>query len=419
MSKRPRAEPSGSGADGPSGWRVSLPDDGVAVLCMAATGTLALGLHAGAIALLTERGLESRRLDGHAGGTLALATSTASDGRNYLVSAGADGCVRIWSVETGAQLSAHPLDGGTRGVHGCLVDTLSVSGPLWAAAMGRCARVGAVDGAAAVAVVACLGPHTHAIDAVCWVEAGGGGAPAAAQAQLAVASFGGVTLWRRVGGDEAADSSAAAAPPRFERVGSLPACRSSPLATLSFEGWPRTLTAAPGGGGWLAASASLAVDEPQHVRLWRMSDGADFVCAGHTGQVRALCWSADARLLASCSGATAAVWRFRPSQGGPAGTPPLRCAGPAGATLSAAAFAPARDYLACGASDGSLSCFEVQPAAGAGGGPARRGWRAEGVRSDDAVEHVAWSHCGALVIACYASGLVAGVPFRELRRDRE
>ena len=148
MSKRPRAEPSGSGADGPSGWRVSLPDDGVAVLCMAATGTLALGLHAGAIALLTERGLESRRLDGHAGGTLALATSTASDGRNYLVSAGADGCVRIWSVETGAQLSAHPLDGGTRGVHGCLVDTLSVSGPLWAAAMGRCARVGAVDGAA-------------------------------------------------------------------------------------------------------------------------------------------------------------------------------------------------------------------------------------------------------------------------------
>ena len=43
-----------------------------------ATGTLALGLHAGAIALLTERGLESRRLDGHAGGTLALATSTAS-----------------------------------------------------------------------------------------------------------------------------------------------------------------------------------------------------------------------------------------------------------------------------------------------------------------------------------------------------
>lgn len=390
------------------GWRVSHSGDGVAALCITPSGCVALGLHAGPIVLLSEGGGGTRRLDGHTGGTLALAI-----GKRGFVSAGADGCVRVWSLDSLTLESAHSLDGGTRGVHGALVDTIAVSDDLWAAASGRCVCVGAIDGLLLDQLR--LGPQPHAVDAVCWVggDRGGLGEPSAQAQRLAAASFGGVTLWRRV-------SVTASAAPRFEVVSALPACQASPLAPLSFDGWARALAAAPC-GGWLAASASLAVDEPQHVRLWRMADGADFVCAGHAGQVRALCWSRDSRLLVSCSGPIATLWRFRPGQSGPAGTAPQRLEG-SGATLTAAAFAPGDGHLACGASDGSLWCFALGAAgaaegAGTGPGPARRVWRAEGVVQGDAVEHLAWSSSGALLIACFTSGLVVAAPLRAFRSE--
>ena len=130
-----------SASSGP-GWRVSHSGDGVAALSITPSGCVALGLHAGPIVLLSEGGGGTRRLDGHTGGTLALAS-----GKRGFVSAGADGCVRIWSLDSLTLESARSLEGGTRGVHGALVDTLAVSDDdLWAAASGRCVCVGAIDG---------------------------------------------------------------------------------------------------------------------------------------------------------------------------------------------------------------------------------------------------------------------------------
>ena len=377
--------------------------DGVAVLCVD-DRWLALGLHAGPLILLSPDGEELQRLVGHAGGTLAVVPVRESDA-STLVSAGADGHVRTWAVGSSGTACSPPLESGIRGAHGTLVDSLAVGAGLWAAAAGRCIAVGMLSGTGSVASV---GPQPHAIDglAFCGSQQPGG------TTYLAASSFGGVTLWRQCGdvpeGDgEEEEATAAARAPRFERLRSLPACQPSEAATLSFDGWSRELVAAPS-GGWLACAASLSVDEPQHVRLWRVSDGADFVCDGHEGRVRALCWSADSRMMASCSGATASVWRFRPGGSSPAGTPPLRLRG-SGATLTAASFSPCGTLLVVGASDGTLASFALpgqESAAVPAGEVEARVWQPAGVEDGDEVEQLGWVRSSGLVVACFASGLV-------------
>lgn len=364
---------------------------------------LALGLHAGPLIVLSFDGEELQRLGGHAGGTLAVVPVRANDAAT-LVSAGADGCVRTWAVDSRGTACSPPLESGIRGAHGTLVDSLAVGAGLWAAAAGRCIAVGKLGGTGGIASV---GPQPHAIDglAFCGSQQPGG------TTYIAASSFGGVTLWRRLEdapGDDAEGEAAAARKPRFERVHSLPACQPSEAATLSFDGWSREQVAAPS-GGWLACAASLSIDTPQHVRLWRVSDGADFVCDGHEGHcVRALCWSSDSWMLASCSGATASVWRFRRGGSSPAGTPPLRLRG-SGATLTAAAFSPCGSFLVVGASDGSLARFALPGQEGSTAPASKveaRVWQPAGVDKGDEVEKLGWVRSSGLVVACFASGLV-------------
>ena len=321
-----------------------------------------------------------------------------------LVSAGADGHVRTWTVGSEGTACSPPLESGIRGANGTLLDSLAVGAGLWATATGRSITVGKLCGTGSVASV---GPQPHAIDglAFCGSQQPGG------TTYLAASSFGGVTLWRQsesVPEGDGDEETAVSRFPRFERLRSLPACQPSEAATLSFDGWSRELVAAPS-GGWLAGAASLAVDTPQHVRLWRVSDGADFVCDGHEGRVRALCWSADSRMLATCSGATASVWRFRSGGSSPAGTPPLRFRG-SGATLTAAAFSPCGKLLVVGASDGTLASFALPGQEESADAPADKMeahvWRPAGVKDGDEVEQLGWLRNRGLVVACFASGLV-------------
>ena len=386
----------------------------------------------------------------HRGGVLCCAFSSGEP--SYLLTGGADGCVRLVSCACGpnfarihAGVSLEAREGAIAGAHGLLVESIAANAACWAAPVGKCVAVGGLpqsDEEAAFPGVQYLGPLLHVVDAVqlCPHVGSLGDRDGGHAAAVAAASFGGVSLW--------SSQSAEGNELTFERLSAaLPASRGGTAADLACDGWARSLVASPD-GAWLASWVVLAGETPTKLWLWRVGDGADFECSGFApSAITSLAWRDDSHALASCCGGVALVWAFSASprplaggagggggggvlRGGPAGRPPARCVGADGTRLISAAFSPGGTTLACGASDGSVHLFDFdEPRAAApvsmltASAPrveqhAALRWGCAPARGAH-VEHLLWAGERVLVAAGYTSEGIAAWDVGRAREGRD
>mmetsp|Transcript_59628 Transcript_59628/g.132779 ORF Transcript_59628/g.132779 Transcript_59628/m.132779 type:complete len:266 (+) Transcript_59628:170-967(+) len=203
--------------------------------------------------------------DAHAGGTLGVVL-THSTQRQLIISSGGDGWVRVWGTELGVPLFAHAVIGAdaTRGPYGMLLELLVADPLVWATAAGRSVVVGQLHmpgqdmpGKGTLT----MEPLPHAIDDLQLLPNG----------TIAVASFGGVTLFHRTASDT--KHSTVRTPTQsctipngyptlptmhYIRVAGSERTRRDDIgASLPFNGWVRSLLASPN-GKWLAAHVSAA-----------------------------------------------------------------------------------------------------------------------------------------------------------------
>ena len=139
--------------------------------------------------------------------------------------------------------------------------------------------------------------------------------------RLAIAHYGGVTLWF--------PNAAEAAPERLE-----------------WKGSHLDVTFSPDG-----RYVVTAMQEPS-LHGWRLVDGKHMRMSGYTTKVRAMAWTADGKGLATSGAAQLIVWPFQ-GKDGPMGKQPLMLA-PAEHQVSAVACHPQSDVIAAGYADGSV-----------------------------------------------------------------
>lgn len=340
-------------------WSSLSDSEGICALSVSSDGSAVLGLARGALLVFpaSAEAAAATPLErhGHNGGTLALQHSKTG---RMLISGGGDGYIRLWT--TGAyvgECTASPVavridaPGAIRSRNSTLVESVSTNEELWAAAAGKAVACGEVSTDAGCsesgAAPGYLQPLTHHVDSVLLLADG----------RLAAASFGGVFLWSR-------EQCRCAARQPEPRVPIGPCTQ-----VLAFDGWARSLAAAPA-GAWLAATTEKAT-----MRLWRVRDCADFVISGYGGPVEALAWRDDSTQLACSSGQVCTVWPFARGGGGPAGGAPSKYT--AAARISCLAFASGGGPLAIGDVQGNV--YLVRRGSGDHGAPPAAA--ADGIRA--------------------------------------
>ncbi|ALK09667.1 WD40 repeat domain-containing protein [Blastochloris viridis] len=271
--------------------RVRVIEPGDAVVACAVLGeTPVLALGEGELLFA---GTEARRVTAHPGGVILAA---ASDG-SRLLTGGDDGRV----VETIADGTTRELFSGK-----AWVDTVAL-GPSGAAAWSAGKTVYALTGKGEPKTL--VAPSTP-----------GGIAFAPKGLRLAIAHYGGVTLW-------------------FPNASTKP-------ERLEWKGSHLPVTWSPDG-----RFIVTAMHEPQ-LHGWRVADGANMRMAGYPGRVRQMSWTATGNGLASAGAQSLIVWPFT-GKDGPMGKQPAIFAS-AASRISAVACHPATEITAIGFEDGLI-----------------------------------------------------------------
>jgi WD40 repeat protein len=264
--------------------------------------TAAFVLGEEAVVLLSPQG-EERRIAVHGGAILA----SAGDDRR-LITGGDDG--QVMACDVGGAVSVIASDAQRRWIdHVAMGPNGAIA---WSA--GKTAFVRSPKG------------DQHALDVPSTV---GGLAFSPKGLRLAVAHYGGATLWF---------PSAKAEPERLEWKGSHLA------ATMSPDG--RFLVTA------MQESA---------LHGWRIVDRKDMRMQGYTARVRSLAWSADGKWLATSGSSQLILWPFS-SKDGPMGKTPQLLA-PTEALVEAVACHPTQAIAAVGYGDGMVLIVRLDDAA--------------------------------------------------------
>ena len=280
-------------ASSPALFALDAPPAGIA---FDRTGdTVAAGVGDGTVRIFPLGGGEPWAVAAHDGAVLHL--RAFGDG---FISGGDDGrLVRIGR------------DGGTEvllRVPGRWVDALAVSGDAWAAAAGK-----TVHGLGAPL------EHPSTVGALAFDPAGG---------RLAVAHYGGVTVWPIAGGE----------PQRLEWKGSHIAVSWSP------------------DGRFVVAAA-----QDNELHAWRVADGTAMQMAGYGTKTRSLSWGPGGKYLATSGADGVVLWSF--AGDGPFGKPPMELGPERKVLVTAVACHPREPLIAYGYRDGQVSLigFDDRP----------------------------------------------------------
>ena len=243
-------------------------------------------------------GPEERRVAAHPGGVILAATADGS----RLLTGGDDGRV----VETSGDGTTREVFAGKASGNKTWVDTVAL-GPAGARAWsaGKTVYVDTGKGE----------PKTFAAPST-----PGGLAFAPKGLRLAVAHYGGVTLW-------------------FANADTKP-------AVLEWKGSHLAVTFSPDG-----RFVVTAMHEPQ-LHGWRVADGANMRMAGYPVRVRQMSWTATGNGLATSGAEQLIVWPFA-GKNGPMGQQPAMFAAGTG-RIAAVACHPATEIAAIGFEDGLI-----------------------------------------------------------------
>lgn len=323
-------------------WRVDAGEYVTAVAWVADDSLVALSTAEGRVAALDgEKGSPRWSSVLHPGGALALAASP--DGTRVL-SGGQDGSAALVDGASG-ELVARWQSPQRRWVEHV---AWAPRGGLGAASMGRVARV--IDGAGEAVFE--TEAHAASIGALAFSPDG---------SRLAVASYGGVTIW-----DIAARS------------------KSLELA------WKGSLISM----AWSPDGAVIACgSQDATVHFWRLASGRDSEMSGFPTKPRALAWDARGSWLATGGSSDIALWNFAGK--GPEGSAPTLLQ-ETRSLATALAFHPRRGVLAAGYLSGLVASWDVRnPTA-----PNANG------KSVAEVTSLAWRRDGAAFVSGDAVGVV-------------
>ena len=319
-------------------------DAGIVGAAFSDTGLLAAGLGDGTVQLVNPDG-GIRSVQAHEGAVLCLALDI--DGQGF-VTGGDDGkLVRSVLDGTAAVLLQAP---------GRQLDVLAVSRPTGARAVAVGKEVRLLDASGAVRARA--DGHPSTVAALAFNPKG---------KRLAVAHYGGVTLW-----------------------------------------WTATLGQAPARLEWRGSHIGVSwnphgthvVTAMQECELhgWRVADGEDMAMRGYAAKVRSMDWLAKPPVLAT-SGADCVIgWSFAGS--GPQGKAPLEVGQGIGQLVTQVAVHPGRPLVAAGFDDG---CVVICELVADGGSRAIRVRPVGGGR----VSALAWSRDGTRLAAGTGGGALS------------
>ena len=278
-------------------------DAGITGAVFADNGLLAVALGDGSVQLIGPDE-DIRPVQAHDGAALCLALDI--DGRGF-VSGGDDGRL----VRTSA-------DGGVAGLlcdPGRQIDVLAVSRAANARAVALGKEVRLIDARGEVRARA--SDHPSTVSGIAFNPKG---------KRLAVAHYGGVTLW-----------------------------------------WTATLGRSPNRLAWRVShigvswspNGTYVMTTMQECELhgWRVADGSDMAMSGYTAKVRSLDWLAKPPILATSGAECVIVWNFAGS--GPQGKPPLEIGKGIGGLVTQVAVHPARPLVATGFDNGGVAVCEL------------------------------------------------------------
>lgn len=300
----------------------------------------------------------------HEGGLLALAWNPQG---TCLATAGQDGCVRLWAA--GGQ-PLHTLEQPEQ-----WVETLawSADGAWLAVGCGRQLEIWDCRKAKPKRF-ARLGPHASTITGIAWLPQ---------EAGVAVAAYGGVTVW----------ASPYAERTLWERIkgGEPPEPRHLP-----FKGSLLALAVSPDGRYYATGN------QDGTVHLWYAADGRDLEMTGYPTKVRELAWDSRSRFIATGGASSVTLWDMRGR--GPAGSRPLVLDAHED-FVTAIGFQPAGDLLASAARSGEV--FFWRPLRG----PDLRGRDIQGhLALGEAAATLAWRPDGKHLLVAGRNGRLLGAP---------
>lgn len=294
-------------------------------------GLLAVALGDGSVQLIGADN-DARPAQVHEGAVLCLALDI--DGRGF-VTGGDDGRLVCTSSDgTGTELLAAP---------GRQIDVLAVSraAKARAVAVGREVRLIDADGA----VRARADDHPSTVSGLAFHPRG---------KRLAVAHYGGVTLWWT--------ATLGQSPTRLAWRGShIGACWSPDGAYL------------------------MTAMQECEVHGWRVADGRDMAMSGYAAKVRSMDWLAKPPILATSGSECVIAWPFAGS--GPEGKPPYEIGAGLGRLVTRVAVHPSRPLVAAGFDDGRVAVCELSAESravrlrpGDGGRVSALAWSGDGTR---------------------------------------
>lgn len=278
-------------------------DAGIIGAVFADNGLLAVALGDGSVQLIGPDE-DIRPVQAHDGAALCLALDI--DGRGF-VSGGDDGRLVRTSEDGGvAELIRDP---------GRQIDVLAVSRAANARAVALGKEVRLIDARGEVRARA--SDHPSTVSGIAFNPKG---------KRLAVAHYGGVTLW-----------------------------------------WTATLGQSPNRLAWRGShigvswspNGTYVMTAMQECELhgWRVADGSDMAMSGYTAKVRSWDWLAKPPILATSGTESVIAWDFAGS--GPQGKPPLEIGQGIGGLVTQVAVHPARPLVATGFDDGGIAVCEL------------------------------------------------------------
>ncbi len=278
-------------------------DAGILDAVFSNSGLLAASLGDGTVQLVG-RDHEVRAVQAHDGAVLCLALDI--DGQGF-VTGGDDGSlVRTSPDATAATLLNAP---------GRQIDVLAVSSPAKARAVAVGKEVRLLDGSGAVR--ARTAEHPSTVSGLAFNPKG---------KRLAVAHYGGVTLWWAA------------------TLGQAP-------SRLHWRGSHIGVSWSPDGSHLMTAMQEC------ELHGWRVADGEDMAMRGYAAKVRSMDWLAKPPILASSGSECVIAWSFAGS--GPQGKPPLEVGTGIGQLVTQVAVHPSRPLVAAGFDDGGVAVCEL------------------------------------------------------------
>ena len=319
-------------------------DAGIIGAVFSDSGLLAASLGDGTVQLIGPDG-DVRSVPAHDGAALCLTLDT--DGQGF-VTGGDDGrLVRSSPDGEATELLNAP---------GRQIDVLTVSrlGKARAVAIGTEVRLLDASGA----VRACASGHPSTVSGLAFNPKG---------KRLAVAHYGGITLWWTA------------------TLGQTP-------TRLTWRGSHIGVSWSPDGTHLMTAMQEC------ELHGWRVADGEDMAMRGYAAKVRSMDWLAKPPILATSGSECVIAWSF--AGAGPQGKPPLEVGQGIGQLVTQVAVHPSRPLVATGFDDGRVAICKLT---------ADRESRAIRLRPSDGgrISALAWSRDGVRLAAGTDAGALS------------